>query len=714
MVRRSALPSEEAVLFQLAESRTGPLRLKELAESLSLPRRLRRAFRALLRDMVDRGRIRRVKGQRFALPDRGDRVVGRVALTRRGDGFIRPDQEGQEVFVARSALHSAMDGDRVSALVERRPRGRTPAGRVVKVLDRAHETLVGTYRRGRRGGVVHPRDRRIHWKLRVPAGSEGSAADGDVVVARITLFGTRAVEASGVVETILGRAADAGVDILAVIHSHGLSVDFPPEVEVHADGAVARRRARAGQGRVDRTDVHAFTIDPADAKDHDDALSVRPLGDGSWEVGVHIADVSHFVEHGDPVDLEALKRGASVYLVDRVIPMLPPALSTDACSLLPNVDRFALSLFATLEDSGSVREARLERTRIRSRHKLSYRQAQAVLDGGRSIDARTDEALAQLSRLSRVLRARRAGRGALDFELPDARVSLGEFGEPLAVGREERLESHRLVEDFMLLANEIIARKSREAGLPILYRVHEPPAENKLVDLSSFLAAVGLARPRTDLGAKELRAVLARVRGRPEERLVSTAILHAMKRARYDRRNLGHFGLALSHYAHFTSPIRRYPDLWLHRVLAEALIQRRPLPEEWSGDALTAKAERCSVRERVAEAAERESVDLKKAEYMERHLGDEFAGTISGVTSFGLFVTLDEVFVEGLVHVRSMSDDYYRFEASGYRLVGERSGRRFRLGDALDVRVVRVDKEDRLIDLVLVDAGPFRARARGR
>ena len=714
MVRRSALPSEEAVLFRLAESRNRPLGLKDLAESLSLPRGLRRAFRDLLRDMVDRGRIRRVKGQRFALPEASDWVVGRVALTRRGDGFVKPDQGGQEVFVGNSALHSAIDGDRVAVSVERRPPGRTPAGRVVKVLDRARETLVGTYRRGRRSGVVHPRDRRIRWKLHVPWGSEGSATDGDVVVARITMFGSRRVNPSGEVETILGRAADAGVDVLAVIHSHGLRVEFPHDVEGHADEAVARRRAAAGEGRIDRTDVHAFTIDPADARDHDDALSIRSLDDGSWEVGVHIADVSHFVKGGDPVDLEALRRGTSVYLVDRVIPMLPPALSADACSLLPNVDRFALSLFVTLEDSGTVREARLERTRIRSRHKLSYREAQAVLDGAGSIDALTNEALAQLSRLSRVLRVRRAGRGALAFELPEARVSLGELGEPLEIGREERLESHRLVEDFMLLANEIIARKSREADLPILYRVHEPPTESKLLDLRSFLAAVGVTQSTTNLDAKELQAVLAKVRGRPEERLVSTAILHAMKQARYDRRNLGHFGLALSHYAHFTSPIRRYPDLWLHRVLTEGLIQPQPLPEEWSGDALHAKAERCSVRERAAEAAERESVDLKKAEYMERHLGDEFSGTISGVTSFGLFVTLDEVFVEGLVHVRSMTDDYYRFEASGYRLVGERSGRRLRLGDPLHVRVVRVDKEDRLIDLVLVDAGPLRVLGRGQ
>ena len=693
MVRRPKLPSEEAVLQHLSESRKGPLKAKELAKALSVPTGDHRAFRDLLLEMVDRGRLYRVKGQRFAVPERINLVVGRVALTSKGDGFVKPDSGGQEVFVPGLSLESAMDGDQVVIRVEGRPRGRSPVGRVIKVLERAHETLVGTYRPTRSFGIVRPQNRKIQREVLVVQGDEGTATDGDVVVVRITTFGSGKMNPTGTIETVLGNTGDPGVDILAVIHGHGLPIEFPYDVEQYADDAVARRRADRGEGRIDRTDLHAFTIDPADAKDHDDALSIRRLDEGSTEVGIHIADVSHFVQAGDPVDLEALKRATSVYLVDRVIPMLPHALSTDACSLLPDVDRFALSLFTTVDDSGVVRDARLERTCVRSRHKLSYEEAQSVLDGTLSIDPTTDEALAELARLARALRDRREERGSLDFDLPETRVVLGESGRPLEIQRVERLASHRLVEDFMLLANEIVARKAEDARLPVLYRVHEPPPRDKMLELKSFLTRLGLKTSRGELGPKELQTVLRKVQGRPEEGLVSRVVLRAMSRARYGPRNLGHFGLASNHYTHFTSPIRRYPDLWLHRVLALASIQDEPIPEGWGGEELERKAERCSVRERVAEAAERESVDLKKVEYMERHLGDEFTGTISGVTSFGLFVLLDEVFVEGLVHVNSMMDDYYAFQKSSYRLVGERSRRSFRLGDRLAVRVSRIDKD---------------------
>ncbi len=345
---------------------------------------------------------------------------------------------------------------------------------------------------------------------------------------------------------------------------------------------------------------------------------------------------------------------------------------------------------------------------MRSRHKLSYEEAQSVLDGALSVDPQTDQALADLAGLARALRARREERGALDFDLPEARVVLGEGGEPVEIQRVERLESNRLIEDFMLLANEIMARRAEDAGLPVLYRVHESPSKDKMLELKAFLARLGLSTPKGSIGPKALQTLLEKVHGTPEGRLVSTVVLRAMSRARYDPANLGHFGLAATHYTHFTSPIRRYPDLWLHRVVTRVLIEERVAPEQWGGEELEAKAERCSIRERVAEAAERESVDLKKAEYMERHLGDEFTGTIAGVTSFGLFVLLDEVFVEGLVHVNSMMDDYYAFQEESYRLVGERSRRTFRLGDRLAVRVSRVDKLERFIDFVLVDSRPAR------
>jgi ribonuclease R len=318
------------------------------------------------------------------------------------------------------------------------------------------------------------------------------------------------------------------------------------------------------------------------------------------------------------------------------------------------------------------------------------------------IDPKTREALSTLAALASALRERRNERGSLDFDLPEAHVELGEGGKPVSIRQVERLESHRLVEAFMLLANEIVGREAEQKRLPILYRVHEPPSIDKMRDLRTFLAGLGYRVSKGTIPQKELQNVLKQVEGRPEEKLVSTVIVRSMSRARYEVRNLGHYGLASDWYTHFTSPIRRYPDLWLHRVLTHALIDGQPVPESWAGPSLKAKAERCSVRERVAEAAERESVALKKVEYMERHLGDEFLGTVSGVTSFGIFVLLDDVFVEGLVHVNSMTDDYYVFRPDRYLLVGERSHRTFRLGDRLGIRVARVDKEELFIDFVIV------------
>ena len=704
MPRKVKIPSEDAVLDYLRHSRRGPMKAKEIAKGMDVAPRDFRDFRLVLRGMLERGRLYRVKGQRYAVPEKANLVAGRLAITQKGDAFVAPDTGGQDVFVPGLSLESAMDGDQVVVRVEGRPRGRSPVGRVIKVLDRAHETVVGTFRRSGSFGVVHPRNRRISREILVAQGDQAKASEGDVVVARITTFGSGKMGPTGRIETVLGKSSDPGVDILSVIHDYGLPLAFPDSVVSAARDAVSQRRKDPGEFRTDRRDLHVFTIDPADAKDHDDGLSIRPLEDESWEVGIHIADVSHFVRPDDEVDLEAFKRGTSVYLVDRVIPMLPHELSTDACSLLPDTDRFAVSVFATVDPVGRVREARFERTEIRSRHKLSYEEAQGVLDNKKSIDRQTDEALRALAALAEILRERRKDRGSLDFDLPEGRVLLGEKGEPVSIRVVERLESHRLVEAFMLLANEIAAREAAQKRLPILYRVHEPPPTDKMRDLRTLLGRLSHRVSKGNISQKDLQAILKQVEGRPEEKLVSTVILRSMSRARYDVRNLGHYGLASDGYTHFTSPIRRYPDLWLHRVLVHTLVEGHAVPEHWEGPGLKDRAERCSVRERVAEAAERESVDLKKVEYMERHLGDEFFGTVSGVTSFGIFVLLDDVFVEGLVHVNSMNDDYYIFRQDRYLLVGERSHRTFRLGDCLRIRVARVDKEERFIDFVIVDS----------
>jgi ribonuclease R len=353
-----------------------------------------------------------------------------------------------------------------------------------------------------------------------------------------------------------------------------------------------------------------------------------------------------------------------------------------------------------------VSAVRFERTLVRSRHKLAYEQAQEVLDGVRSLDADTDDAIASLARLARALRGRREARGSLDFDLPETKVILGSGGEPVDIQRVARLESHRLVEDFMLLANEIVATETVKRRLPILFRVHEPPTAQKLDALREFLGSQGQTLPKRSVRPRDLEQVLERVRGRPEENLVNTVVLRSMQRARYDAENLGHFGLALEHYCHFTSPIRRYPDLVTHRVVVRALVEGKPVPESWGGAELDSVAELSSAREQAAAEAERDSIELKKIEFMERHLGDRFTGTISGVVAFGFFVLLDDYFVEGLVHVNALRDDYYEFREEEYSLVGDRRGRRFRLGDRVRVQVARVDKAERKIDFLLEETIP--------
>jgi ribonuclease R len=524
------------------------------------------------------------------------------------------------------------------------------------------------------------------------------------------------------VEKVLGPLGGPGVDVLSVIYGHELPVDFPEEVENEANALEQRGITEADlEGRTDFRDTLVFTIDPVDAKDHDDALSITRLDNGNWEVGIHIADVSNYVREGTPLDTEALHRGTSVYLVDRTVPMLPHALSSDLCSLVPDKDRLAASVVVQLDDEAKVLRHRLVRSVIRSRHKLAYEQVQLVLDGTNSIDADTDQAIHNLVALSRKLRAQRAERGSLDFDLPEARVVLSPEGKPTDIQKVERLESHRLIEDFMLLANETIARTAAKRRIPFIYRIHEKPDAERLETLKGFVEPFGYRlSSRKALTPKDLQDLLAKVHGKPEENLISTVLLRSMKRARYSEENLGHFGLAARYYTHFTSPIRRYPDLVAHRLSLKAFVDNEAVTDNATAQNLAEIAKLSSEREQIATEAERDSIELKKVEFMERHLGDEFVGTISGAAAFGFFVLLDDYYVEGLVHVSSMDDDYYVFHEEQYALRGERGGRQFRLGDRVRVLVSRVNLEQRKIDFVLVqqigqaDVRPRRKQRRSR
>ncbi|MGQ0812971.1 MAG: ribonuclease R [Gemmatimonadota bacterium] len=695
----------ERIVEYLRSEAGHPLTADELAVELDVAQSERAALGKLLEELEAQGVLYRGKANRYAAPSRINLVVGTLHVIKSGAGFVVPDDRSGDLYIAREELNTAVDGDRVIARVEKKQRAGKSQGSVVRVLNRARETVVGVYHPAKNFGFVVPEaSLRLSTDVFVPPGQDGGATEGDVVVVRVTNWGEKHHGPVGEVDKVLGKMGTPGVDILAVLYGHELPVDFPVHVVDEAE-ALRERGIRPADlaDRLDLRDELIFTIDPVNAKDHDDALSIKTIGANEYEVGVHIADVSFYVTEGSALDAEALRRGTSVYMVDRTIPMLPDALSSDLCSLREHVDRLAMSVIARLDAEGNVVAHKLVRTVIRSRHKLAYEQAQAVIDGQGSIDAETDAAIHMLVEVSRKLREKRLDRGSLDFDLPEARVVLNLAGEPTDIQRIERLESHRLIEDFMLLANEIVARAGSRAKLPFMYRVHESPDEDRIAQLQEFAKTFGHTITKAKQPTpKDLQRLLERIKGRPEERLLSTVVLRSMKQARYSHENLGHFGLAAKHYTHFTSPIRRYPDLIVHRISAHAFLNEEHVRQAMNAPMLPEIARVSSERERVAVDAERDSIELKKVEFMERHLGDEFKGTISGVTAFGFFVLLDDFYVEGLVHVSSLEDDYYQFREERYEIVGEHTGRRFRLGDRVRVQVARVNREERKIDFVVV------------
>lgn len=681
-----------------------PVRLKELARALGVSNREYGDLKGLLKGMEEAGEVYRVRRRRYALPERINLVVGDLQITRSGHGFVVPDSGQTDVFVPAPQLGGAYAGDRVVARIERRRRDRNPEGTVVKVLERARTRVVGTFHRSGQYGFLAPTEGGLHRDVFIPSGGDAGVGDGEVAVARIVDWGSEHHDPVGEIVEVLGPPGRPGVDVLAVVHAHELAVDFPPDVLEEAEAiAEGARRGLPLEGREDFRGQLTFTIDPEDARDHDDAIAAQRLGEDRWRVDVHIADVSHYVEERSAIDLEALARGTSVYLVDRVLPMLPPVLSADLCSLKPGEDRLTLSVSLEMNRAAEVLSVRFHEGVIRSRHALSYEAAQEIIDGRREAADQLRESLLALRNLAMELRKRRQARGSLDFDLPEARVIVSSTGEPTEIQELLKLETHRLIEEFMILVNESVAQEASRRKLPFIYRIHERPDPERIDRLREFVKGLGFQLAKNAVRSpKALQKLLSVADGRPEESVVSTLVLRSMKQARYSVEKKGHFGLASHGYTHFTSPIRRYPDLAIHRIVRAAMVEDVQVRETLA-DQLVEVARQSSQREREAMDAERDSVELKKLEYMERHIGDDFAGTITGVKAFGLFVLLDTVLVEGLVHVSQMGDDYYHFIEEEYALVGEVRKRRFRLGDRVRVGVLAVDREERKLDLLLAN-----------
>jgi ribonuclease R len=548
-----------------------PLKLKEIANGAGVKDDGYAELKDTLARMTEEGAIYRSKHQRYALPQQINLVVGRLDATRGGAGFVIPDKrDGMlDVFVPQQRLGGAVHRDRVVARIERRKsRGGNPEGTIIRVLDRAHTQIVGALQRGKHFGFVKPDSPLFHFDVYVAQEDLAHAEEGQKVVVEIDDWGDGTKNPEGHITKVLGDPDDPGVDILSIVLSHGLMTDFPPEVEeaakrLRVDFAAETRR------RLDFRERLTFTIDPADANDFDDALSLMPIEGDRFEIGIHIADVSHFVQFDQEIDDEAYERGTSTYLVDRVIPMLPERLSNELCSLVPGEDRLTYSVIVKMDGEAHVHGFDIAETVIRSRHRLTYAEAQAIIQG--EIPKPEHKELLfpiqTLRRLAKRMSARRFERGSLDFDLPESRVELDQEGFPIDIKESVRLDSMRLIEEFMLLANEIVARHATKRKIPFLYRVHEPPSQEKLERLREFIGAMGYLLPKGDIQPENLKRILAEVRGKPEEELVNTVVLRSMMQARYSIENIGHFGLAAEHYTHFTSPIRRYPDLVVHRLL---------------------------------------------------------------------------------------------------------------------------------------------------
>ncbi len=702
-----------------------PLTAAELISVLGINFSEEKRFKALLTEMEQDGEIVRTRFDRYGVPERMNLVVGVFRGHEKGFGFVIPfDETLSDLFIPPGSMGGAMHGDRVVARrsTSRPSRGANPEGEIIRVLKRVNTRVTGTVEKHRGHGYVIPDEKRLPFAVAVAGRNLKDVRTGDKVVVEITEWPTERRGPAGKVVERLGRAGAPGVDVLSLIHRYGLPLRFPDEVLDEASAIPLEVEEGDLSGRLDLRGEIVFTIDGETAKDFDDAVSIEAFSSGpaAWRLGVHIADVAHYVAEGSKLDGEAYERGTSVYLVDRVVPMLPERLSNGICSLNPGQPRLTMSVFMDVDGQGRVIGHEIKPSVIQSRARLTYTEAWRVINqGGCPVDpgasavvlACSDEeaslipqVLLEMGRLAEVLRVKRLARGSIDFDLPEAAVTLDpRTGFPIEISKAERNPAHRLIEEFMLLANEVVAEHCSWLQIPFVYRVHEPPDAERLDALADILHNLGIPF-RASKHPAEFQKALERVQGTPEEALVSAIMLRSMKQARYAAQNVGHFGLGARFYTHFTSPIRRYPDLMVHRVLKTILsggINNR-VTDRWNA-AFPEAAAHCSVRERQAAEAEMETVKVKMAQYMSQRIGEVYKGIISGVTSFGFFVQLENL-IEGLVHISTLTDDYYQYDEKAHLLLGERTGRRFRLGDAVEILVVSADPELAQIDFNLADA----------
>lgn len=696
---------ENVILEFMKDSAYVPMKAKEIAFVLGVGKDKYQELKAVLDKLVSEYKIQCTKKGKYMLIDEKAYKTGELRLTQRGFGFVNVDNSDDEIFISERDINNALNGDKVVVEVFDyiREGSENREGRVVKILKHEKNSLVGTFKSSRNFGFVVPDDRNFGTDIFISKKDFNGAKDNQKVVVKITRFAEKGKKAEGTITEILGYMDEAGVDMMSIIKDYDLPYEFPEPVLNEAKTLKIEVSPETLKNRLDLRDKEIFTIDGEDAKDLDDAVCVEKLENGNYKLGVHIADVSNYVKSNSNLDKEAIIRGTSVYMMDRVIPMLPKELSNGICSLNAGEDRFALSVIMEINSKAQVVSSDVRKSIIKVTQRMSYNQVYKILSDGRGDHY---EHFKLMEELALILKEKRKRDGYLDLDVPESEITLDKNGVAIDVHKQELTFANEIIEQFMLIANETIAEKFYWLEAPFIYRVHPAPDYDKIQELNKFLWNLNyrVKANKDNIYSKAFAEVLDEIKGKPEERVVSNLILRTLKIAQYESENRGHFGIASKYYCHFTSPIRRYPDLFIHRVISEYLDSNYNLSEkekELFKEQSEKYARTSSEREKIAQKAERDSEDLKKAEFMQDKIGEEYEGIISNITAFGIFVELENT-IEGLVRFENLGDDYYEYDEDHKRLIGERTNEILNIGEKIKIKVIEANKETRRISFARI------------
>jgi len=705
-MEENTLEKRKKVIYEfICSEQYAAMKIKEIAIMLQISKENRNELRQILNELISEGKIEVSKQGKYTKTD-GKFLVGTFIGNARGFGFVELAGESEDIFISESGVNGALQGDTVQVSVSAKQKGKRMEGKVTKILAHSITEIVGTFQRNQNFGFVITDNLKFTKDIFVPLERSKGAVTGHKVLVEITDYGKERKNPEGKVKKIIGHINDPGTDIMSIIYAYDLPAEFPEKVLNQTERIPAEVSSADMAGRMDLRNVNMVTIDGEDAKDLDDAISIEKKEEG-YQLGVHIADVTNYVQEKSALDREALKRGTSVYLVDRVIPMLPHKLSNGICSLNQGVDRLALSCIMDIDFKGNVVGHKIAETVICVNQRMTYTSVKKILEDKDIQEIEKYKELVpmfqEMEELAKLLREKRKIRGSIDFDFPESKIILDKEGRPVEIKAYDRNVATKIIEDFMLIANETVAQDYFWQERPFVYRSHETPDPEKIQKLSLLIRnfGYGIKTTQDEIHPKELQKLLVRIADTEEEALISRLTLRSMKQARYTPVCTGHFGLAAPYYCHFTSPIRRYPDLQIHRIIKENL--RGKLNEKRMDhyhQILDEVSKQSSNMERRAEEAERETIKLKKVEYMEQYIGESFDGVISSVTSWGMYVELPNT-VEGMVHMNDMQDDFYFYNEARYQLVGEKTRKEYNLGQKITVRVHSVDKMQKTINFVV-------------